>query len=157
MVKVELDGFKSLGKYFSPMVLPTCVTKSLLFAYQIPSPHTVLWNGKDEKILLNPNFMTWSNKNCSWTKPDFFSLSFMKEFLIKNFSLWRKCWNNPYMFISLKIWDKTKVKSASMLSMRIENLTRNFRVAIITISIHSIFMPNNVLNCMEKLITFSVF
>lgn len=76
IAKVELDGFKSLGKYFSLMVLPTCVTKSLLFAYQIPSPHTVLWNGKDEKILLNPNFMTWNNKNYSWTKTDFFFTDF---------------------------------------------------------------------------------
>lgn len=32
IVKAKIYGFKSLGKYFSLMVLPTCITKSLLFA-----------------------------------------------------------------------------------------------------------------------------
>lgn len=39
--KVKKDYFKSLAKYFSHIVFPTCITKSLLFAKQIPS-HTVL-------------------------------------------------------------------------------------------------------------------
>lgn len=32
IAKVKISGFKPLGKYFSPIVLPTCITKSLLFA-----------------------------------------------------------------------------------------------------------------------------